>query len=213
MVIFIKTIGIIIRVFKENDKSFIGVREELFKKLYKYNVNVIGIPINNDFDKIKEAINLCDGIILSGGDNFFEQDFLVIDYLYKNDIPTFGICLGMQGMARCFSEYEEINVLNHLSNQEYVHYVTIEKNSLLFKIIGQDKILVNSRHKSAIIDTKLNVVALSEDGILEAVEDNTKKFFLGVEWHPESLTDQYSKKLFDYFINTINNKNTNHKFD
>jgi len=32
-------------------------------------------------------------------------------------------------------------------------------------------------------------------------EDANKKFFLGVEWHPESLNDENTKKLFEYFIN------------
>ena len=35
------------------------------------------------------------------------------------------------------------------------------------------------------------------------IEDLSKKFFLGVEWHPESLNDENTKKLFDYFINII----------
>ena len=49
--------------------------------------------------------------------------------------------------------------------------------------------------------TNLDCVAYSEDNILEAVEDKNKKFFLGIQWHPESLLeDIYSKRLFDYFI-------------
>lgn len=205
MVITIKNIGIIIRNFEENNKKFIGSREDLFNKLYKYDVNVIGIPISNEFKKIKNIIDLCDGVILSGGDNFTKNDFLLIDYLYKENIPTLGICLGMQSMARFFSEMEEVNIKNHFSNDYYVHLINIDKNSLLYKIIGNERILVNSRHKSAIIDTRLDIVARSDDGIIEAVEDVTKNFFLGLEWHPESINDLNSKKIFDYFINIVEN--------
>jgi len=109
-------------------------------------------------------------------------------------------------MARSFSNIEEINVKKHNSKEKYQHYINVNKNSLLYKILGDDRILVNSRHKSAIIETKLDVVARSDDNVIEAVEDKSKTFFLGVEWHPESLDDIYSKRIFDYFINIINKK-------
>lgn len=203
MVINIKNLGIIIRNFDENNKKFIGTRRDLFEIFYKYNVNIIAIPISNNFEKIKELIKLCDGIILSGGDNFLETDFLLIDYLYKNNIPVLGICLGMQGMCRYLSGEIETNVDNHLSEEKYVHHINIEKDSLLYKIIGEDRILVNSRHRSAIVNTNLKISALSDDGIIEAIEDTSKKFYVGVEWHPESINDEYTKRLFDYFVNII----------
>lgn len=203
MVIIIKNVGIIIRNFEENSKKFLGVRKDLFNVFYKYNVNIIGIPIDNDFIKNKNILDLCDGVVLSGGDNFIEQDFLIVDYLYKKNIPTLGICLGMQSMAKHFSDQKEVLVFNHLSNDLYVHYININKNSLLYKILGKERILVNSRHKSAILFTNLDISARSDDGVIEAIENKKKKFFLGLEWHPESLNDENSKKIFDYFIMSI----------
>jgi len=179
---------------------FMGTREDLFKSFYSYKVSLIGIPINNNFEKTKEIINICDGIILSGGDKFLTQDFLLIDYLYKNNIPTLGICLGMQLMTRYLTNKDEINIENHLSNNDYVHNVNINKNSLLYKIIGNEQILVNSRHKSGFMIDNYYVSARSEDGVVEAIEDETKKFFVGIEWHPESVGDKNSKNLFDYFV-------------
>jgi len=202
-VISIKTIGIIIRNFHENNKYFVGTREDLFKVFYKYDVNIIGISICNDFKKIKNIVDICDGIILSGGDNFTDNDFLLVEYLYQKNIPTLGICLGMQTMGRFFSDIEEMDIPNHSSNNKYVHYINVDKNSLLYKILKNDKLLVNSRHKSAIVDTLLLVSAKSDDGVIEAVEDITKKFFVGVEWHPESLDNENSKNLFDYFIDML----------
>lgn len=53
-------------------------------------------------------------------------------------------------------------------------------------------------------NTDLDIVAYSEDEIIEAIEDKKKKFFIGVQWHPESLTyDEYSNKLFDFFIKKL----------
>ena len=196
-----KTIGIILRGFEENRKKFIGTRKDLFNSLYEYDINVMGIPINNDFKKIINLVNLCDGIILSGGDNFIHNDFLLVEYLYKKNIPTLGICLGMQIMAKYFSKLDEVKVFNHQSNNKYVHEIIINKESLLYKILNKDKIMVNSRHNSAIEDTSLDIVAKSNDNVIEAVEDKNKKFFVGVQWHPESLDDINTKNLFEYFIN------------
>ena len=36
-----------------------------------------------------------------------------------------------------------------------------------------------------------------------SVEDKNKKFFVGVQWHPEDLDDENSDKLFNYFINKL----------
>ena len=196
-----KTIGIILRGFEENRKKFIGIRKDLFNSLYKYDINVMGIPINNDFKKIINLVNLCDGIILSGGDNFIHNDFLLVEYLYKKNIPTLGICLGMQIMAKYFSKLDEVKVFNHQSNNKYVHEIIINEESLLYKILKKDKIMVNSRHNSAIEDTSLDIVAKSNDNVIEAVEDKNKRFFVGVQWHPESLDDINTKNLFEYFIN------------
>lgn len=93
---------------------------------------------------------------------------------------------------------------NHNSEKDYVHDVTINKNSMLYKILGEERIKVNSRHNKCVPSTKLDISAYSEDGIIEGIEDKTKKFFIGVQWHPETLMeDRYSNKLFDHFINIL----------
>ena len=62
---------------------------------------------------------------------------------------------------------------------------------------------VNSRHKESIINPNLDITAISADGLIEALEDKNKKFFVGVQWHPESMTsyDILESRLFDYFVN------------
>lgn len=75
---------------------------------------------------------------------------------------------------------------------------------MLYNILGENRIKVNSRHNKHIVYTDLDCVAYSKDGILEGVEDKTKKFFIGVQWHPESISsDVYSNRLLDYFINAL----------
>ena len=62
--------------------------------------------------------------------------------------------------------------------------------------------MVNSRHQEVVLNTDLYVCARAEDGSIEAVEDTNKKFYLGVQWHPESMIgyDSDARKLIETFI-------------
>lgn len=93
---------------------------------------------------------------------------------------------------------------NHNKESEYVHEISIQTDSKLYEILREQKIKVNSRHGKCVPHTSLSKVAYSEDGIIEAIEDKTKKFFIGVQWHPETLMkDKYSNRLFEEFIKTL----------
>ena len=195
-------IGIIGR---KNDNK-ITFNQEIINVIYKYNCIPIGIIVdfdndpNIEFNKIKNIIDLCNGFILQGGSDYYDIDILITKYLYENNIPTLGICLGMQTMAMTFNgTMSEIN--NHNSKNEYVHAIKINENSKLYNIIKKDKIFVNSRHNSYIVNTALDVSATNN--IIEAIEDKNKKFFIGVQWHPESIMDENSILLFNSFFLSI----------
>ena len=128
---------------------------------------------------------------------------------YKAKIPILGICRGMQliNVALGGSLYQDIDHqlncnFSHLpldlekrKNREYVnHKVNIMENTLLNKILGTNQLNVNSHHHQAIKQTAktLNIVAKSECGIIEAVENKSKPFLIGVQWHPEDLINNYS---------------------
>lgn len=196
-----KKIGIIVREFEENNKSFIGCRKDVLDVFLKYPVQIILIPIDLLWDQILYLVQLCDGIVLTGGDHFVDNDFLLVQYLYKQDIPTLGICLGMQAMALSFGGYGEIKVGNNHYLKE--HAIVIKKNSLLYSILGVEQSVVNSRHKTGVQNTNLVVSARAFDGVIEAVEDKKKKFFLGLEWHPESLVNKKSDLIFEAFIKSF----------
>ena len=196
-----KKIGIIVREFEENNKSFIGCRKDVLDVFLKYPAQIILIPINLLWDQVLYLVELCDGIVLTGGDHFVDNDFLLVQYLYKQDIPTLGICLGMQAMALSFGGYGEIKVGNNHYLKE--HAIVIKKNSLLYSILGVEQSVVNSRHKTGVQNTNLVVSARAFDGVIEAVEDKKKKFFLGLEWHPESLVNKKSDLIFEAFIKSL----------
>ena len=95
-----------------------------------------------------------------------------------------------------------IDIKNHKKILKYAHEVKIKKESKLYNIFKTDIIKVNSRHKSIVKYTNLDVVGISNDGYIEALESKNKKFFIGVQWHPESMIDYDEKQnnLFKYFI-------------
>ena len=196
-----KRVGVVLRIEDINGISKHYVRDSLINKLIKYDIEIICIPITNKLDNIFTVINSCDGVILPGGDDINDIDIKIIEFCYKKDIPTLGICLGMQEMS--FYNKGLINDLNDDSHYNTYHDIKINKNSLLYKILKTDRILVNSIHKSYVSKTKFDVSAISEDNIIEAIEDKSKRFFLGVQWHPERMEEGESTLLFDYFISNL----------
>ena len=194
-------IGVVGRtgVSKEKHKIY-SIYDDISKSIY----NSGGIPICITPTKnIKEILSICNGIIFQGGDEFTNYELEYLKYAYENDIPTLGICLGMQLMST-FLGGKEYNVENHkVPNKKYVHKIIINENSKLYKIINKKEIYVNSRHKTGISTPKCTISATSIDGVIEGIEDNTKRFFIGLQWHPESMIsyDENSKKIFEYFIN------------
>ena len=84
------------------------------------------------------------------------------------------------------------------------HYSLHEVEITNSKIYGNKKIKVNSRHHDGITKTDLCVTG-RVGNIIEMVEDKSKKFFIGVQWHPEDLYmyDKDAKLLIDMFIKNI----------
>lgn len=201
-------IGIIMRPDKlMSGNAVMCVYEDLRMSIISSGGIPLGImPLTDNLDDfntdIYNLIDMCDGIILQGGDEFYNYDLECLKYIYEKDIPVLGICLGMQLMGSMFSGKLE-NIAKHkYKDKKYVHKIYIDKNSKLYDIFKSDVISVNSRHISALDNTDLDIVGLSDDNVIEAIEDKNKKFFIGVQWHPESMYsyDILECNLFDYFI-------------
>ncbi len=189
-------IGIILRKYKD----FYKIDEDIINYIKKYNVLILGI-MPDKVDNIKYIIDDIDGFIFQGGEIENEYDIDILKYLRDINKPTLGICLGMQQMSMISGNIEKIENDNHKSVMKYVHKINIISNTKLKDILKKDSILVNSKHRYKVLNTNLSISSLSEDNIIESVEDKSKTFFIGLQWHPEDIQDDInSKKIIEAFI-------------
>ncbi len=126
--------------------------------------------------------------------------------------PFLAICRGVQVMnvALGGTLYTHIpdqfdTSIEH-SQDEFTtiaHPVNIDEDSRMAEIFGETLLQVNSLHHQALKDvaSSLKVVGHAPDGVIEAVELLGHPYGMGVQWHPEWLTDQpVMRRLFKSFV-------------
>ena len=72
------------------------------------------------------------------------------------------------------------------------HSVAVVAASQLARICGVTHLEVNSTHHQAVkvLGRGLTISATAPDGVIEAIELDGSGFVIGVQWHPEALTDR-----------------------
>ena len=162
-------------------------------------------------DDYTGIVDLCDGILMQGGGVISNYEHLIINYCIEQDIPLLGICCGMTNMAFATGgkvDYSKSDYMykKHIdTSMRYKHKVRIEKNSLLYEVLGKTELKVNSLHGGQVTDPgKYRIVAHSNDGLIEGMEYTKNRFNLGVQWHPEFLwkEDESANRIFSAFIDS-----------
>lgn len=158
-------------------------------------------------EEIEKYLDMVDGVLFPGGYKLTPWDEYLLKRCIERNIPTLGICLGMQMMGGYPNgiQTDKLEDDSHFqeSDEELSHIVKIKKDSKLYEILGKEEILVNSFHHYHIKSSHLfETTAVSHDGIIEAVELPNHIFCMGVQWHPEVSYDfdENSKKIIDTFI-------------
>ncbi len=136
----------------------------------------------------------------------------------KRGIPVLGICRGMQllNVAAGGGLVQDIQssmpkALCHFvqAPRAYpTHWVTVVPGSMLHRILGHDRIRVNSFHHQACSPLAPGFVqaARADDGVVEAIElqpgQGPSHFALGVQWHPECMFRKFPLflRLFEALV-------------
>jgi putative glutamine amidotransferase len=143
-------------------------------------------------------------------------ELLLARWSLEHGLPLLGVCRGVQVMnVACGGVlYQDLvsqrpDFIKHdyfppkFERFRISHRVEIERSSRLARSLGGMH-EVNSMHHQGIKDVGngLRVVAVAEDGLIEAVELPALPFAMGVQWHPEELakTDQLTSGLFADFV-------------
>jgi len=85
------------------------------------------------------------------------------------------------------------------------HAVKILPGTLLERIAGSGTMQVNTSHHQAVFSPGRAIVnAVAPDGVIEGIEDRSKKFCLGVQWHPEYLIDLGDARIFAALVSAAN---------
>ena len=144
-----------------------------------------------------------------------KMESYLLEKCISDEKPLLGICRGIQFINAYLggtlyqdlpSEYSS-KVEHHMTPpyDRAAHKVEILEGTQLSDILGAGIHEVNSYHHQAVkeLSPKLEKLAVSEDGLIEAIAVKNHRFAIGVQWHPEFSykNNEESVTLVKAFIN------------
>jgi putative glutamine amidotransferase len=152
---------------------------------------------------VEGVLDLLDGLLLAGGADYGEYperdafELALATAALERDVPFLGVCRGMQLMniARGGTLIEHLpDVYGHEDHRATPgafgdHDVRLTHGSLAARAAGEVVHATKSHHHQGVdaIGHGLEVTGwASIDDLPEAIEDPSRRFALGVQWHPEA---------------------------
>lgn len=190
------------------------------------------VPYIEDETTLAQFCSDLDGVVLIGGDDVdparYDQEMLPtmyapiperdtfemrsIERYLSTGKPVLGICRGIQmlnvycGGSLIQDLPHQKGIVHHMQEAGSTligHTVTVEPDSLIAKLLGPERISVNSFHHQCVdkMGDGLKAVGFSEEGIVEVIEHEEHPFCLAVQWHPERMQyDERQMRLFSGFV-------------
>ncbi len=146
-----------------------------------------------------------------------EVEMALARWALQDDKPLFAICRGIQvvNVALGGSLIQDLpsqrggdvphdGTANGFARHQVAHTVRVEPGTHIAQIIGPGELEVNSFHHQALkrIADGLVVTSRSPDGVVESVELPGKRYYIGVQWHPEEMAADREDmmRLFCIFV-------------
>lgn len=199
-----------------------------FKKCVRHaGAKPLFFPAYATTDEMAEAyVASVDAVIIpgkAGGDTTGrgKYDYKVIRAALAQGKPILGICLGHQEINSVYggkiSRVSKIHPDSEIKHMDKVdnynaglnseaHPMIIDTSSRLYRIFGREEVMVNTSHNFSIstLGEGLTVTATAPDGVIEAIEDNSRNV-MGVQFHPEFLYGKLRiKSSLEIFRNLVN---------
>jgi putative glutamine amidotransferase len=177
-------------------------------------------------EAVEETLDALDGLLFSGGSDLGPETYgqeahpqtkgvvperdrgelALLQAALARDMPVLAVCRGSQvlnvalggDLVQHLPEIVGDEKHKHTPGEYADHDVTVEPETRLGSLLG-DRAPVKSHHHQGFgrVGAGLRAAARAEDGTLEALEDPSKRFALGVLWHPEAGEDQ---RLFEALV-------------
>lgn len=217
-------------------------KHQYYIEWLKANENITVVELSAENNNLND-LDDCDALVLSGGvdihpkyygnDNadypgappsFNEKrdefEMAAFNAAQLNNMPVLGICRGMQ-LINVIHKGTLIQNLGddtlnkvHKGEPDKSHDISVKTGTLLYDIVGKERVATNSAHHQAIDQPGEGLVinAVSDEGLaegLERIDRDGKPFLLAVQWHPERMFRFHleqtpaSKALRDRFIEEV----------
>jgi putative glutamine amidotransferase len=177
-------------------------------------------------DAIEETLDALDGVIFSGGADLDPElygqephpetkgvqgkrdraELALLQAALARDMPVLAVCRGSQvlnvalggDLVQHLPEVVGDEKHKHTPGEYADHDVDVDPDTRLGSLIG-DRAPVKSHHHQGFgrLGEGLRESARAEDGTLEALEDPSRRFAVGVLWHPEAGEDM---RLFEALV-------------
>lgn len=144
-----------------------------------------------------------------------QMELYLVQQSLDRNLPLLGICRGAQMMNLAMGGTIFQDIASQIPDSDVNHYqqgvgwyaahtIHIQTGSILHRSTNKTVSRVNSYHHQSIRDlaSGFEATATATDGVVEAIENSSYTFAVGVQFHPELMWKRHTiaEQLFNRFV-------------